>query len=149
MDAAGVTEDVIAYLAKERAMKPADIKMSHRLLDDLGMDGDDAVDFFLGLESRYGVDLSVLRPQWDRHFGPEGYPGWSTLPFLSFFVWVALLALHVNAIVATLVIPAGLTLTVLSYIRARRQRRNRPYVAVTVQDVVDAVSAGSWQMSYE
>ena len=43
-----------------------------RLLQDLRIDGDDAVAFFEAVSTRFGTDLTVLRKDWTTHFGPEG-----------------------------------------------------------------------------
>lgn len=77
MDA--VASEVVEMLAKERGLSPAKIEPSSRLLQDLGMDGDDAVDFFISLQKRFGTDFSALREQWSDHFGPEGISCWNGL----------------------------------------------------------------------
>ena len=48
----------------------AAISLESRLCEDLGMDGDDAWDFFQRFAREFGVDLSTM--QWRRHFGAEG-----------------------------------------------------------------------------
>ena len=149
MGSPDVAADVIAIVAEERGRKSSEIKLSHRLLDDLGMDGDDAVDFFTGLKRRYNVDLNVLDREWDRHFGPEGLQTWILLPVLAFPVWVGLVGMHVEPIQAALVFPVALVSAGCLFIRARNRRRRRPYIPVTVKDVADAVSSGSWQMNYD
>ncbi len=67
-------------------MPVADLCRTTRLGEDLGMDGDDAVDFFEDFAETFRVDLADMR--WDRHFGPEGC---NPLIYLwpPFWVWRA------------------------------------------------------------
>ena len=66
----------IAMLAKERGVPIERIKPSSRLLDDLGMDGDDAVEFFIDVKNTFDAGISLLEENWNRHFGPEGMSCW-------------------------------------------------------------------------
>ena len=43
------------------------------LFDDLGMDGDEAVEFFDAFAAAFPVDLTPLYARWGRYFGPEGW----------------------------------------------------------------------------
>ena len=49
-----------------------------RLLQDLGVDGDDGTEFITAFAQEFGVDLAEFRP--DRHFGPEA--AWNPLSAL-------------------------------------------------------------------
>lgn len=49
------------------------IHLSHRLVQDLGMDGDDTVDFFNNVHERFHTDLTHLHEHWSEHFGREGF----------------------------------------------------------------------------
>src|SRR5437773_2571583 len=42
------------------------------LFDDLGIDGDDAIEFFEAFQQRFEVDLGSFELR--RYFGPEGWP---------------------------------------------------------------------------
>jgi len=50
--------EVIDLVADERGLPRQRVQLSHRLLQDLGMDGDDAVDFFNLVHERFGTDLT-------------------------------------------------------------------------------------------
>jgi hypothetical protein len=63
---------IIAFTAKERGMKPNRISLSSRLNHDLGMDGDDAIEFFEKFSKDFEVDVGELKEHWSDHFGPEG-----------------------------------------------------------------------------
>ena len=70
MDDPQLSERIIALLADKRGIRPERIKKTSCLLEDLGMDGDDAAEFFEKYGNQFGVDLKNM--QWNRHFGPEG-----------------------------------------------------------------------------
>jgi len=53
--------EVIDLLAHERGLTRDKFNPSDRLLHDLGMDGDDAVDFFNSVHERFGTDLTHRR----------------------------------------------------------------------------------------
>jgi len=48
-------------------------------MQDLGMDGDDAVEFFEAFGQTFSVDLARLWQHWHHHFAPEGI--FQGLPF--------------------------------------------------------------------
>lgn len=92
------------------------IRDSTTLFADLGIDGDDAVDFFEAFRDEFGVDLSSL--ELSRQFGPEGLPFWlPLLPFVS-FVKVVL----------------------------RRRRKPMGLVPISVADLFDAVVCGKLEI---
>ena len=62
---------IISLVAEERKEDPRKMTANTRLLEDLGMDGDDAVEFFEKYEVMFEVDLTKIK--WARHFGPEGF----------------------------------------------------------------------------
>jgi acyl carrier protein len=53
---------------KNRALNAAT-----RLAQDLGMDGEDAVEFFDDFQQDFGIDLEDLYLHWDQHFSPRGH----------------------------------------------------------------------------
>jgi hypothetical protein len=62
-------ERVIAFTARQVRCKPAGLSERTTLCRDLGVDGQDGLDYLVAFEKVFGVDLSACRP--DRHFGPE------------------------------------------------------------------------------
>jgi acyl carrier protein len=65
---------VIEFVARQCRVKPEKLDPNMTLLDGLGVDGDDAFDFFTSFSNEFGVDLSGLNL--NDHFGPEGWhPG--------------------------------------------------------------------------
>jgi acyl carrier protein len=75
-------EKIKMLVAEERSEPISNIGLDTTLQDDLGMDGDDAVEFFTLFSERFNVDLTDL--QWERHFGSEY---WSTLYILVPKIW--------------------------------------------------------------
>ncbi len=113
-----------------------------RLLQDSGMDGDDAVLFFRDVETRFGTDLMRLWSDWKAYFNPEGlslWPMWFLIPTAA----VVGLAGAVGLSFLQIAIPL-LVVAVTSWLAGlRRPVRARPR-AITVGDVVAAVEAGAW-----
>jgi hypothetical protein len=64
--------DVAAFVAEERGAPLQRIAPETTLFGDLGMDGDDAVEFFTEFFRRFEVESGNF--QISRHFGSEGWP---------------------------------------------------------------------------
>jgi hypothetical protein len=60
----GIEDEVLAMLADERGMSKSEIASYDTLVQDLGMDGDDAEYFFKSFAKRFNVDLETLKPHW-------------------------------------------------------------------------------------
>ena len=63
-----------ALLEREQGYAAARVTRGTRLSDDVGMDGDDAVEFFEAYAWDLGVDMADFR--FYHHFGPEGCNPW-------------------------------------------------------------------------
>jgi hypothetical protein len=70
--AESLPEQVIAFVAAQSGVNQNDLRGTTTLLSDLGIDGDDADDFFTAFAATFIVDLSCL--SLSAHFGPEGLP---------------------------------------------------------------------------
>jgi hypothetical protein len=66
-----VRNHVIRSLRRRTGLADADIQGRSELVGGLGLDGDDAAEFFEELRKRFGTDLSVLEKDWARYFQPE------------------------------------------------------------------------------
>ncbi len=135
--------EVIDLVAHERGLSREKVHLSDRLLQDLGMDGDDAVDFFNSVQERFATDLTHLHKHWSEHFGPEGFSCWNALVILP-----AAVIGGVVAGVAGLSTFWGVAITVaLLAVWLLVMRRWGPpdrVVPITVATVVAAVEAGAW-----
>lgn len=135
--------EVIDLVADERGISREKVHVSDRLLQDLGMDGDDAVDFFNSVHDRFGTDLTYLHEHWSEHFGPEGFSCWNGLVIIP--------AAAIGGVVAGV---AGLstfwgvaiTVALLAIWLWAMRRRGPPdrMLPITVGDVIAAVEAGAW-----
>ena len=135
--------EVMDLLAHERGLPREKVELSARLVQDLGMDGDDAVDFFNSLHERFGTDLAYLHEHWSEHFGPEGFSCWNGLVIIP--------AAVIGGVVAGVVglstywgVAITVALLAASLWVMRRWGPADKMVPVTVQEVVAAVEAGSW-----
>lgn len=62
---------VIRSLSRKTGLPEADIQSSAELVTSLGLDGDDAAEFFEDLRRQFGTDLSALEKDWQSHFRAE------------------------------------------------------------------------------
>jgi hypothetical protein len=135
--------EVIDLVAHERGLCRGKVHLSDRLLQDLGMDGDDAVDFFNSVHERFATDLTHLHEHWSEHFGPEGFSCWNGLVIIP-----AAIIGGVVAGVAGLSTFWGVAITVILLAAwlwvMRRWGRPDRMIPITVAGVVVAVEAGAW-----
>lgn len=135
--------ELMDLVAHERGLPREKVHLSARLLQDLGMDGDDAVDFFNSVHDRFGTDLTHLHEHWSEHFGPEGLSCWNGLVIMP-----AAAIGGVVAGIAGLSTFWGVAITVVLLAAwvwvMRRWGPADRVVPVTVGEVVAAVEAGVW-----
>lgn len=142
-------EHVIPWVADELNVPISKLTPSSRLLEDLGVDGDDAVNFFRAFERRFAAELEPLYRHWARHFGPEGL-GWSDYRINR--VAVAALALigagilDVAPMWSTGLGAAALGATLV--LGSRSERKNRPHIPITLRDLIEAAATQRWPVSY-
>jgi hypothetical protein len=84
-DPAELETEVIQMIAKERGIRFLDVFPEKSLNLDLGMDGDDAVDFFTEFGERFQVDLAELGEEWHKYFGSEGFSLFDTQEVITLF----------------------------------------------------------------
>ena len=65
-------ERVLGFIADEIGVKRGKISLQLRVAQDLGADGDDAVELFEKFAVSFSVDLGELYARWDQHFLAEG-----------------------------------------------------------------------------
>ena len=135
------------FTAHERGMSIECIRLESRLSHDLGMDGDDAVEFFEAFGKSFSIDLAPLYKDWSRYFGPEWYIGlnWRLAPLVIFATAAGfLLSVKVG------LLPQWVWTVSLALIALFLFHRYRPYILaakmlpITVQDLIDAANAGKW-----
>jgi hypothetical protein len=145
-------KQITAFIVAQTGIRRKRVLLSCRLAQDIGMDGDDAVEFFRKFGERFHVDLTLLDDHWDQHFSPE-FTGTSPGCFIGIFAAVA-----VGAVLHEFVkrIPAWAwmiaALPVIGWIYTRFFLDRDPddgKIPITVQDLVDAAGSGKWMRRYE
>lgn len=141
----GVEEAIRRILVERHAVPARRVRPDARLVEDIGLDGDDAVEFVQEIERKFGTDLSGLHRDWHCRFGPEGL-GWRA--GLGAFVAPAivlalLLARSTVAESWAALVTVGVAAS-LCWLLARRSRcpAREP---ITIADIADAVRRGAWQ----
>ena len=76
-----LTQDVFAMVSEFTGVRSEKLTSTTTLFCDLGIDGDDAIEFFEEFGRTFRVDLTELNIE--NHFGPEG-----SNPFTSTITWV-------------------------------------------------------------
>ena len=69
---AEIQNAVFDLIQNERQCQRNEIALDRSLNYDLGMDGDDAVEFFEEFGKKFNVDLTELGHEWNLYFVPEG-----------------------------------------------------------------------------
>jgi acyl carrier protein len=141
MAAVSIQAQVVELVVEATAVKPENVLLTTRLLDDLGMDGDDAVEFFNRVHERFGTDLTHLHSRWREHFGPEALPC-TAVPVIA-------LAAVVGGLVGSVAGPIAGTATAVAALAASVWALPKlglvdKMTPITVAEVVSAVEAGSW-----
>src|SRR5450755_1198605 len=78
-----ILEDrVQGFTAQHLGVTRSRLSTATRLNRDLGMDGDDAAEFFKDFAAEFQVNLDDLYTRWDQHFGPEGGPSFGLVVIL-------------------------------------------------------------------
>ena len=143
MASSDLQSEVIDLIAYERGLAREKVHLSDRLLQDLGMDGDDAVDFFDSLHERYGTDLTHLYDSWGEHFGSEGLSCWYGLLLVLAAIIGGLTAAFLGLSGIWAVIIAVSLLAALIWTMRAIGPPDRT-VPITVDEVVSAVESGAW-----
>lgn len=118
---------------------------SHQLLDDLGVDGDEAVDFFEAFEAEFQVELEPLHLNWARHFGPEGFPFWLGLLMVVIGGAVAIPLALFTSLPKWAVIGLSMAAGFGWLIGLRAWPLPRPRLTpITVDQLVQAAETGRW-----
>jgi hypothetical protein len=140
-------ERVLAFAARQCGMAVGKVDLMSRLVEDLGLDGDHAHEFFVAFGREFEVNLDALRGErWKSHFRP---PDFSTGPAPAAIFLMLTLFLSAS-IFAGFLSWTWLWLLVFVAIwlfgsRAWPLSLLWPdTIPITVQDLVDAAVAGQW-----
>lgn len=144
-----IEQSILAFVARETGRNPKRLALNSRLVHDLGVDGDDAVELFEKFGEKYGVDLTALFQNWDHHFAPEG-----SGVGIGFMV-----AVGAGAILGDLLhrvyppIPAWAWMIpppiVYMFVHAKFFAEPDNCDPITIQELVDAAISRTWDRHYE
>lgn len=138
--------DILHLIARETGARREAVQLDSRLVEDLGIAGDDAFELIRVISDRYPVDWAALKPHWVAYFGTAKRrvqtqaimagafaSGFGVMLWARFEpVWLTGTLLGLLFIVAA---DRGL--------HHARRHRGLPE-PVTVRDLVEAVEAGRW-----
>jgi acyl carrier protein len=149
MNAENLEARVIELVAQMGEVTPERVTLTTRLLHDLGIDGDDAVQLFDGVHERFGTDLTHLYEVWSEHFGPEGMPlsaGLMIIPAsVAGGVVFSLLNPRVGDVAAGIAaVVAAAAVVVASIWIGRKAGFIKDVTPITVGEVIRAVEASAW-----
>jgi acyl carrier protein len=140
-----ITSRVIALLADETGVKPEKISLTSALNENLGMEGDDAVEFFQRFQKEFALDLRLLWDDWDYYFLLEGLPVRTSI-FLTLPVVLAavLLDKFLPHIPFGLSLVFGFIFWFTALLAWERYFRKPSEPQITVQDLIDCAKTGVW-----
>jgi acyl carrier protein len=138
-----VSAAICELLEREHGVPRKNLKTTSRLAQDLGIDGDDAVEFVEQLHQKFGTDFTALREQWSDFFEVEGTPIGTALTGLACLAAIPLLVgvvaeLRGKQITLAMV---ALVVLILAAIWLRRGDRKRP---VTIAGLAEIIGWGAW-----
>lgn len=141
-------QQVVALVARFTDQPVAEITPDLTLFADLGLDGDDAVEFFEAFETDFRPDLQALYARWGSHFGPEG---WTLLDIGQVLSVIMVLAAPVTVLAALAGVPEWLAISLgmaafLVWFLPLRMWPFRPKALspISVQDLMTTAKAGRW-----
>lgn len=151
-------EEMRRFLAAHTGVSETKIHAGSRLLQDLGMDGDDAIAFFEEYQKRFEVDITPLEAAWDDYFGPEvSSPDFFVFAGLCPFALAAVFPLaarfHAPGWLTTLAAVMFAFITQMAWRRASywplglyvSSMRWRSPKAITFTELVSAAHTGQWR----
>jgi hypothetical protein len=139
-----IQDRVYALVAEERGVRREKLHPLTTLSHDLGMEGDDAVEFFRDFGEKFAVDLKQLDQDWHCYFGPEGV-GFGGILFVLFptLILAFLLGLAVSNLSFMWAVSISFVLWMGAVYCWQRFRPSRD-PEISIQDLVDCAKAGRW-----
>ena len=140
-------ERVLSFTALERGVAVERIDLCSRLAEDLGLKNDAAATFFDAFAEEFDVNLDALRgKRWKRHFRPLDFsagPAYTAVfLLLTLFLSAAILAGFLSSTWLWLLVFVAIWLFGSDAWPLPLLRPDT--VPITVQDLVDAATAGRW-----
>jgi Protein of unknown function (DUF1493) len=141
-----ILEDRIqGFTAQHLGVKRSKLSRATRLNRDLGMDGDDAVEFFKDFAAEFQVNLDDLYSRWDQYFGPEGGPSFG---FLVVLVACIIAGFWLRDRLGWLPAWAWGIAIIFAVISAYQFWFAKKMLPITMGDLVESARSGCWNKSY-
>ena len=140
-----IEERVYALVAEERGMSREKLAPGTTLNYDLGMEGDDAVEFFESFGKEFGAGLQRLHEDWHCYFSPEGVTLGAGLLFAipGSIIAIGLIKLFPR-LPDWLCFVLGFVAWFVALAAWGHWRSKELFAQITIQDLVDCAKAGSW-----
>lgn len=139
---------VIALLERFTDRPAAEITPDLLLFDDLGLDGDDAVNFFEAFGAEFPADLEFLYGHWGSYFGPEG---WTLSNSAQAAMGICFIGMPIVVLAAWLGLPRWLCITssLAAYMIWLVPLRMWPFKSkevcpISVEDLTTTARTGRW-----
>ena len=139
-----VQDRVLALVSDAVGVKPEKLQMRTMLSRGLGMEGDDAAEFFEKFGSEFAVDLTDLDRDWRFYFSSEGV---SFATALLVTVPAVGLAILLERLVPGLHGMAALGIAGLFWLALLvrwSKWRNKDSPQISIEDLVQSASSGKW-----
>ena len=134
---------IVSLLEREHGINRGKLSPSSRLLHDLRVDGDDAIELIQEIRKRFGTDFTALEGRWSQHFRAEGgsYSNLGVWVVCFTIIFLVLSMLNVQPIV---VMVFSLVLSFFCARYANRFLLEREMHPVTISELANAVRRGAW-----
>lgn len=134
------------FTAYHLGVKREKLSPDTSLNDELGMAGEDAVEFFDDFGVEFKVDLDDLHIRWDQHFVPEGGLSYSFLVILTLCI---VSGAGLRGLIGLLPSWAWSIALIGIVILVHNSWFAEKLIPVTMADLVDSARSGRWIKSYK
>lgn len=140
-------ENVLAFVRHRWAIpRRHHLCLESRIAEDLGVDGEDAVEFFKDFGKGFKVDFADLHIRWNQHFAPEGSGSFGAIVVLCLCVTAGFWLHDLFGLVPPW--GWGIGLIVAATLIHRRWFTNGKILPISVGDLVESARLGRWTKSY-
>jgi hypothetical protein len=140
-------ESILTFVRDHRPIpRRHKLSLETRIAQDIGMDGDDAVEFFEDFGKKFNIDFADLHIRWDQHFAPEG--GGSPGTIVVLFICV-IAGFWLHDLFGLL--PSwgwGIALIGAAILIYQRWFAKKTMLPITVGDLVESARSGQWTKPY-
>lgn len=130
-------------LIENHGIRSAKVTPEARIVNDLGIDGDDVAELLDDLASRFGTDFSALNDQWREFFNTEG----ASLRAIILGMLSAIVFGGVTGVLLAYLGWFGIVLSVILFVSGARvfgRRYGRKLRPLTIAGLTEIVVAGRW-----